>query len=322
MRSLHFRFQSAAILIASLFLISLAHAQAWKPVGSAAVAGRWNNLTCNTVANGTWQPLGCFSCPAGWTVSGSNCVQDQTSTIAATAVYGCSSGSLSGTNCNLTSTYSASIASYYCPSGGSLGGSWCNTSWSYGASGSNYSYGPPGAYWDGQWGVWRVSCASGSANGWGTGIGPDARNRSMCGYYSRTGTNYSCPSGGSLSGSTCNVSSGYGASVGSWSCPSGGSNNGNGTCTISSTSAATVSSYACSAGTVTGNVCAVQVNTEATPVYCAAPSTRSGSTCLWPNVAATVSSYYCSAGYTMTDGVCVSHSTATIPATAGPQTGF
>ncbi|MBU3626002.1 hypothetical protein ICN48_07110 [Polynucleobacter sp. JS-Safj-400b-B2] len=212
----------------------------------------------------TWQPLGCnpvtYSCPNGYTLSGQTCSIAVLS--AAIPNYYCSSGVLSGVSCVTSSSYAAT-ANWYCPSGGSLSGTTCTKAGSQPATGTNYSYGPPGAYWDGAWGVWRVSCASGAANGWGTGIGPDARNRSMCGYYSRTGTSYSCPSGGSLSGSTCYTTSAYAASISSYSCISGGVLSG-ASCTITSSSAASISSYYCNSGVLTGSQCSITVTVPAT----------------------------------------------------------
>jgi hypothetical protein len=110
-----------------------------------------------------------------------------------------------------------------------------------------------------------------------------------CGAYIIT---YSCPSGGTLSGSTCYTSSSYGASYTSsttYSCPSGGSLSGT-TCYTSSSYAATATTggttYSCpSGGTLSGTRCttsssyAATATSGATTYSCSSGATLSGQTC-------------------------------------------
>ena len=132
-------------------------------------------------------------------------------------------------------------------------------------------------------------------------------------YFSSTAGSYSCPSGGTLSGSTCNTSSSVAATVvtaGGYSCPSGGSLSGT-TCLTSSSYAATAGAtvYSCSSGTLSGSTCLGGGNyagTVLTAGYYSCPSggTLSGVTCnTSSSVAATgTNNYSCSAPYVVSTG--------------------
>ncbi|MEK6658234.1 MAG: hypothetical protein AABY36_00970, partial [Campylobacterota bacterium] len=163
--------------------------------------------------------------------------------VTTTGSLGCSSGgSLSGTTCLNT----CSSTSYSCPSGGSLSGTTCNTSGSYSATATinnrqypvyeyacktgnggwskhdSYSY-PSGCrtpadkkeYWNcNQGGCFAVSYSAANCK---TTTDSDFITTHWVGCSS---TSYSCPSGGSLSGTTCNTSGSYSAtaSYSSWDC--------------------------------------------------------------------------------------------------------
>jgi YVTN family beta-propeller protein len=264
-----------------------------------------------------------YSCPSGGSLSGTQC--SGSSSYAATPSYSCSSGLLSGANCITstyvanfyavsatqeqncqypsgfymgtyycggyqTKTVAAAIA-YSCPSGGSLSGSTCVGSSSYAATPS-------------------YSCSSGSLSGancitstyvanlYAVSATQEQNCQYPSGFYMgtyycggyRTTTvaaaiAYTCPSGGSLSGSTCYKSSSYGATYGQtgstnpingYSCPSGGTLSST-TCTTTSSYAATLTNttYTCpSGGTLSGSTCTVTstyaasyVQTGSTPVY-------------------------------------------------------
>ena len=104
------------------------------------------------------------------------------------------------------------------------------------------------------------------------------------------GTTYSCPSGGSLSGTTCTV-------AGSTTCPSGGSLSGS-TCYVNVNVAG---GYSCpSGGSLSGTTCNVNVNVPA-QYTCPNGGSLSGSTCYATvNVGAVAARYGC---YTSTSSV-------------------
>ena len=149
--------------------------------------------------------------------------------VSSNSGYGCpSGGSLSGATCTISyaATYAAvsSNSGYSCPSGGSLAGTVCITSSysaTYGVVSSAAVYGyycGSGWTWTGGVQCYRIAYVTKAtclANGGGW-------NGSACvlyipasyGILSYTYTyGYYCPSGGSLSGTTCIVSS-YGATYG------------------------------------------------------------------------------------------------------------
>jgi hypothetical protein len=132
-----------------------------------------------------------YSCPAGTTLSGTQCVS--TSTSSATGSYSCPAGqTLSGTQC-VYSTSTGATANYSCPSGTTLSGSQCLSTSSYTAASSN-------------------QCPSGGLLiSYGTSF--------FCVTQSQPpSTIYSCPSGGTLSGSTCDQTSTYSAFVSGYNC--------------------------------------------------------------------------------------------------------
>jgi len=198
----------------------------------------------------TFTPVaGTASCAAGETQSGNTCTKTYAATYQS-GTYTCpSGGTLSGTTC--TSTYAASYQSgssgyYYCPSGGTLSGSTCTTTTTYTATDTGGTYycpaGTTGGSFPGQCSV--------------DGTSPPQ-------YVTESYTPaYTCPNGGSLSGSTCTKTSSYAASYQSGSSGyyycTGGDTLNSSTNTCTHTYAATQSGgyYTCpSGGTPTGSTC-------------------------------------------------------------------
>ena len=105
-------------------------------------------------------------------------------------------------------------------------------------------------------------------------------------------TVYSCPSGGSLSGSNC----------------------------ISTvTQAASIGSYTCASGTLSGSSCITASSTAATANYsCPAGMSLSGTSCSGSSTASTPGApyYSCPAGTTLSGSSCTAQGTATAAATA------
>jgi hypothetical protein len=117
-------------------------------------------------------------------------------------------------------TTSGVASRYTCPSGGTLQGSSCATSSSYAATltPAQYSSCPSGqAYKSG--GSWYSECAqyfTGPAGCYTisyNGYCPNWQYASAAGSYLISPASYTCPSGGTLQGSNCAVSSSYGATI-------------------------------------------------------------------------------------------------------------
>ena len=96
----------------------------------------------NTVAC-YYGPVPVYSCPAGATLSGSNCIAPVTQ-AASVSGYTCSSGTLSGSSCLSTSTAAASV-SYSCAPGQTLSGTTCSSSSTASTAGTPI-YGCPANY--------------------------------------------------------------------------------------------------------------------------------------------------------------------------------
>lgn len=273
-------------------------------------ASGWT-LSGTTCSQGTTSSVAAtvtgYSCPSGYTLSGSTCSLTTDATSAATANYSCSSGwTLSGTNCTLTTTTAATPV-YSCPSGYSLSGSTCSGTTTYTATSS-------------------LSC-----NGYGslqtTSLSPTGY---MCLAQTILNASYDSPyeecqnraatMGLVLVNTTVPASGKTQCVIGPktvYSCPSGGTLSGT-TCTASATQAASISSYTCSSGTVSGSSC-VSTSTAAASVSYSCPSgqTLSGTTChaySTSNVAGTPS-YSCPSGYTLSGATCTQQGVATAPAT-------
>lgn len=114
-------------------------------------------------------------------------------------------------------------------------------------------------------------------------------------------SSYSCPSGGTLSGTTCNVSGS--STISSYSCPNGGSLSGT-TCYATSTTYLTPG-YSCpSGGTLSGTKCNVSSSTSINPTYtCPNGGTLNGTTCNVSGSSSVNPTYSCTNG-SLIGGVC------------------
>jgi len=108
---------------------------------------------------------------------------------------------------------------------------------------------------------------------------------------------YTCPSGGTASGSTCTRDDSYSA-TGAYTCPSGGTLSGT-SCITTSNYTASISSYSCPNG-----------------------GTLSGTSCVTSGGYAAAAYYYCPNGATLQNGVCyTTNSTAAVSVSACPYGG-
>jgi conjugal transfer mating pair stabilization protein TraN len=181
-----------------------------------------------------------YSCPSGGTLSGSTCTS--TSSSPATPVYACPAGyTLSGTTCSGTTTTAAS-ASWSCEGVGSLQ--------PYAASPSGYMcktysisiklFPDPNGQCQSLAGTLPVVATSSNGTTFTCVVGPVKV--------------YSCPTGATLSGTSC---------------------------ITPVTQAASISGYTCASGTLSGSSCLMTTTTAATGSYsCPSGDTLSGSSCL------------------------------------------
>ena len=261
--------------------------------------------TCKKVYNATEK----YKCNSGDALSGTTCTN--TSTYAATVSYTCpNGGNLSGTSCVTQTTTSASL-SYECKSGDTLSGSTCIGSSTYTAT-STKSY--TNCDWVTDGGHFKSSKPSGviyradrpSCNSSNRGITRKVYNcnpgkaclyksgsyncKSPCGGI-KTGygykihtcecdetTTYTCPNGGTRSGTICYVDEEYAATE-VYTCPSGTVKSGT-TC-ISTSSYNATTNYNCNSGDVLGGKnCTKTTTYVATKYYvCNNGDTLSGTTC-------------------------------------------
>jgi conjugal transfer mating pair stabilization protein TraN len=258
-----------------------------------------------------------YSCPSGYSYDGTNCVQS--SNYAAMAAYYCPSGyTLSGERCTFVSSQAAtpvyecapptygSIRSEignqvfcqlitYVPDGSLLLCPGYNTEWfvfssePVGFFGGNIfgCYYKPNTTYTCPGGAWQI-------------------NDNIC-YNSSTQaasiSGYSCPNGGTLSGTNCVTSDVANPSV-AYACPSGGSLSGT-TCQISNSSAASVS-YNCPSGfALSGTTCTQQQSQNAAVSFsCPNGFVLSGSSCLRENVISADVGYSCPANFTLNGSNC------------------
>jgi RHS repeat-associated protein len=264
------------------------------PVGQV-LSGTSCTLTTTTAATPN------YSCPAGYTVSGSNCVNVSTvggtpimgcpsgypsygdnpgyfdckvgnNYVAASVVgYSCPSGySLSGSSCTKTTTVAATIQSYSCSSGWTLAGGTCTlvTRSDAAALPATPIYAcSPHAVLNGSSCNTTVNVAGSPIMGCPSGYPSYGDNP---GYFDcKIGNNhvaasvvgYSCPSGYTLSGSSCVKTVTTSASIASYSCPAGRTLVGTGCVTAG----ASFAGYACDVGTLNGNTCIVDKTSTVTP---------------------------------------------------------
>ena len=168
-----------------------------------------------------------YVCPAGQTLSGTNCIQDNSTTAIVT--YTCPAGqTVSGSNCVITiTTTSPATPNYSCPNGYTLSGTNCTQQVSSPATPI-------------------YSCPAGSTL---SGSNCISQNNVVT---PATVTGYSCPSGQTVSGSSCLSTVTIPATV-NYSCPSGSTLSGS-SCITVTTIPATVN-YSCVDGSapVKGN---------------------------------------------------------------------
>lgn len=273
-------------------------------------------LSVTTCSQGTTSTipatLAGYNCPAGYTLSGSTCSQTTATSTPATVAYSCPAGwSLSGTTCTTSSSNPATPV-YTCPAGFTLSGTTCTdtstaaatATWSCNGQGSLTAYaGSPSGYKCTTQNLTvsaypppddpRVQCQSIAASmGLQLVASPLINNGKIMQCVMGPVRVYSCPSGGSLSGSNC----------------------------ISTvTQAASIGGYTCAAGTLSGSSCITGSSAAATPNYsCPAGMNLSGASCNGSSTASTPGApyYSCPAGYTLSGSSCTAQGTATAAATA------
>ncbi|GHU00846.1 hypothetical protein FACS1894186_2360 [Alphaproteobacteria bacterium] len=206
--------------------------------GSIGDSGSGSTMIC---AEGKWTDASARACqivtdcPTGFASQASACKRTYTAYCASgyalngtlcqkSYAASCPSGySKSGTTCSKTygATGSSYIASYSCPSGYSLSGSTCSTTTTTTTSAieseshclSRVCGGSaPGCERCAQW-AYSYSCPSGYSLSGSTCSATSTSTQAATPNY---GTSYSCPSGGSLSDTTCTLTAAL-------TCPSGGS---------------------------------------------------------------------------------------------------
>jgi hypothetical protein len=276
------------------------------------------NYSCSagsTLSGSTCQPAPTtatanYSCGTGQTLSGTSCV---TPAVNATLNYSCPSGGvLSGTSCTPAAT-SASV-SYSCPAGSTLSGTSCQAP-AYQPAGVAATLIYSGSSW------WIPYFPSQREGGFNAAIkNATSWNSSYvsCSWFASTyiyggynvlcntnvTTTYSCPSGYTLSGSTCYpplVTPPPTAATASYSCPSGSTLSGT-SCQASSYAA--TGTYSCSGSTtLSGSQCITPTVSATVSYSCPSGSTLSGTSCYPPPVGATVS-YICPAGDTLVGTSC------------------
>ena len=315
-----------------------------------------SGTTCTTSTSNPATPV--YACPAGWSLSGSTCTTSISNP--ATPVYTCPAGwNLSGSTCT-TSVSNPATPVYVCPAGFTLSGTTCTgtstaaatatlncngrgTLTAYAASPSGYkcivqsilvsdyqenpyaqcqsiaaSMGLPlvatplrnnGKFMDCTMGPVRVySCPSGGSLSGSNCISTVTQAASI--------GSYTCSSG-TLSGSSCISAATQAASIGSYTCSSGTLSGSS--CITTGTQAASIGSYTCSSGTLSGSSCITGSSTAATPNYsCPAGTSLSGTSCNGSSTASTPGTpyYSCPAGYTLSGSSCTAQGTATAAATA------
>lgn len=268
------------------------------------------------------------SCPSGTTLTNDECVT--TSTVSPTATYSCptgytQSGSGSGTTCSETLT-TPTNATYSCPSGYTASGSGASTTCSKTVTTSpTVTYTCPGGYTASGSGSGTTcsetvtatptvtyACPSGYT---GSGSGASMTcSETLTASPTKSGSSYFCPSGysptGAVSKTTTCTKVVTTSPVATYSCPSGYTAAGSGastTCSKTLTASPTVT-YSCAsgytqAGSGSGTTCSEVVTTPPTASYsCPSGYTASGSgasmTCSKTQTASSIVSYSCPSGYT------------------------
>lgn len=299
--------------------------------------------------------LASYSCPAGTTLSGSNCISTSSSP-AAIASYSCPSGyTQSGSTCSKTAntTVQATVSGYTCPAGSSVSGSDCLSTVSQAATLSGYSC-PAGYTLSGSSCSRTNTSTTAATPNYSCPAGQTLSVTSCMSTSSSPATpSYSCPGGYTLAGSNCNGTVTTAADL-VQSCLSSGPLRADGACLVQRLSVPaggdppsaqcmdlaravglkylrvrTVSAntydcyigpvnvYSCPAGaTLSGSNCLTSNTVSATVnSYSCASGTLSGSSCLTTSSSAAAISYSCPAGQTVSGSNCTATSTDTLSAT-------
>jgi hypothetical protein len=229
-----------------------------------------------------------YYCPEG-ELQGTYCVR--TTTSPASVTYWCPGGTLSGTLC-INSSASPATVSYTCPDGATLSGTTC-----IGLSGvpATPMYTCSVGTYDGQ-GCTSTTAAVGVPSCPAPIEGDIYRwvlhDGGWCEYYNAlSGTvsiqksvvAYSCPDGGTPSGSTC-----------------------------TNTTTATLN-YQCDRGTLSGSNCIVAEDGPAMPAYSCGTGTLSGTQCITSGSAPAIPGYHCPAGQTLNGALCEATTTGNAP---------
>lgn len=292
-----------------------------------------------------------YTCPSGYTLEGTTCVATTSvirNTIEGSTYYTCDNGgSLSGTRCYYNASYRSGNTTYVCPSGYSDNGSNCvktqSYTGSYHAGSSSYGNCPAGWLANGSicyynalqsksWSNPTVQTSKTPLSVYENATskriltnGSSACTLRGCNYiyYYYTATiSYSCPYGGSRSGSYCTQSRPVNTTSGYYTCDDG-SRQSSSTCykkvytsKIASTSSG---SYYCpNGGSLSGSQCSYSAtyhkNSNSTQESCPSGYYRDGNVCK-KTVSATrnttPTTYSCPAGYSVSGTKC----TKTIAAT-------
>ena len=241
-----------------------------------------------------------YTCPSGYTKSGSKCSKTTTSTINATAntTYTCPSGyTKNGSKCSMTTTSTINATAntkYSCPNGGTLNGSKCTLTATASTS-TNYT------------------CANGTLSG----------NKCITSYEATAvpgNGSYSCPNGGTLNGTKCVISQDATATQGesTYTCPNGYTLNGK-TCELKiSATANDIYTYTCPTGYTqegSGENTKCYKISNVNKYYCENPNAKLEGTKCITTVPGSIAYYTCPTDYTINGTKCTKNSTVTIDAT-------
>ncbi len=242
-----------------------------------------------------------YSCPSGWSRSGSTCSKSSTSTQAASVSYSCPSGySKSGSKCTKSTTDTRDASkTYTCNSGDSLSGTKCTHTI---AATKKTTYSCPSGY-----------TLSGTKCTYTYNATP----------HEGTGS-YTCPSGYTLSGTKCTytIDATIGQGPSTWTCPTGYEllKDGSHKCIRKIDATATpVYTYTCPSGytaegTGANTKCYKIVHTDG--YYCAdADATLTADHKCVKTVKGHIDYYTCPSGYTLNGTKCTKKTSVTIDAT-------
>ena len=276
-----------------------------------------------------------YTCPTGWTKSGSNCTRTTTETINATpsTSYTCSQGGTkSGSTCTLTATATPSTT-YTCPSGYTRSGSTCTKTYAATPSTGSGTYScPQGGTRSGST-CTLTQDAYISTNTTYTCPSGYTRNGSTCtktytATYVSGATIYTCPNGGTLNGNVCSLTTNPTVKYGdpTYTCPTRYNyNSSTGKCEYKISATATkLYEYSCPTGyTKSGEgentKCSKVVQGE-NQYYCEDASAKLDGTKCIKTVKGTIREYTCPTDYTLNGTTCTKQTTVTIDATVSTST--